>query len=206
MGRSASTLCGFCPILWVVLTSDGRVNAAMRTSRSSGFGRRRHTVALAGAVALLAALGGPVAKAAPGTLDRISIPDAGGERNVLPTGSSLQCNAQNAGKCTKRAVAADTASNKIRVVFASGANNIVPNDNNGHSDIFVTTLTPSATAGAAPTIDSVERIDLGPGGVEANGESQGPSISPNGQWVSFDSLASNLVNGDNNAANDVFAY
>ena len=35
----------------------------MRTSRSSGFGRRRHTVALAGAVALLAALGGPVAKA-----------------------------------------------------------------------------------------------------------------------------------------------
>jgi len=177
----------------------------MRTSRSSGFGRRRHVASLAGAVALIAALGGPVAKAAPGTLDRISIPDAGGERNVLPTGSSLQCNAQNAGKCTKRAVALDTANNKIRVAWASAANNLVPNDNNGKTDIFLTTLTPSA-AGAPPTIDSVERINIGPGGVEANGESQGPSISPNGQWVSFDSLASNLVNNDNNSANDVFTY
>ncbi|HEV7862243.1 MAG TPA: hypothetical protein VGR20_06060 [Acidimicrobiia bacterium] len=136
----------------------------------------------------------------------MSIPDGGGERNVLPTGSSLQCNSQNAGKCTKRAVAVDTAANKIRVVFSAAANNVVPNDNNQHSDIFLTTLSPSATPGAAPTIDSVERINLGPSGVEANGESQGPSISPNGQWVSFDSLASNLVNGDNNAANDVFAY
>src|SRR5437879_703883 len=174
----------------------------MRRSRSSQLG------VLVGGVALVAGLWGPVARgaAAPGTIDRISIPDAGGERNVLPTGSSLQCNAQNAGKCTKRAVAVDTANNKIRVVFAAAANNIVPNDNNGHSDIFLTTLTPSATAGASPTIDSVERINLGAGGAEANGESQGPSISPNGQWVSFDSLASNLVNGDNNAANDVFAY
>ncbi|HEV8628040.1 MAG TPA: hypothetical protein VG034_26700 [Acidimicrobiia bacterium] len=156
-------------------------------------------------MALVAGLGGVVAQAAPGTLDRISIPDAGGERNVLPTGSSLQCNAQNAGKCTKRAVAVDTANNKIRVAWASAANNLVPNDNNGKTDIFLTTLTPSA-AGAPPTIDSVERINIGPGGVEANGESQGPSISPNGQWVSFDSLASNLVNNDNNSANDVFTY
>ncbi|MDQ1501397.1 MAG: hypothetical protein QOI86_4737 [Actinomycetota bacterium] len=170
--------------------------------------RSPRSIALASALALVAGAWGLTAQGAPapGTIDRISVPDGGGERNVLPTGSSLQCNAQNAGKCTKRAVAVDTANNKIRVVFASAANNLVPNDNNGHSDIFVTTLTPSATAGAAPTIDSVERINLGPGGVEGNGESQGPSISPNGQWVSFDSLASNLVNGDNNAANDVFAY
>jgi Tol biopolymer transport system component len=179
----------------------------MRTPWSPGLGRRRHnTLALAGAVALVGALGGwPVANAGPGTLDRISIPEGGGERNVLPTGSSLVCNAQNAGKCTKRVVAVDTASNKIRVAWASAANNLVPNDNNGKTDIFLTTLTPSA-AGAPPTIDSVERINIGPAGVEANAESGGPSISPNGQWVSFDSLASNLVNNDNNSANDVFAY
>jgi hypothetical protein len=180
----------------------------MRRSRSSGFGHRPRPVGLVAALALIVAFWAPIAKAAPapGTIDRVSVPDGGGERNVLPTGSSLQCNSQNAGKCTKRAVAVDSANNKVRVVFAAAANNIVPNDNNGHADIFLTTLTPSATAGAAPTIDSVQRINLGPGGVEANGESQGPSISPNGQWVSFDSLASNLVNGDNNAANDVFAY
>src|SRR3954453_16492545 len=144
----------------------------MRRSRSSQLGL------LVGGLALVAGLAGPAAQGAPapGTIDRVSIPDGGGERNVLPTGSSLQCNAQNAGKCTKRAVAVDTAGNKIRVVFASAANNLVPNDNNGHSDIFLTTLTPSATAGAPPTIDSVERINIGPGGVEGNGESQGPSI------------------------------
>ncbi|HVW31228.1 MAG TPA: hypothetical protein VHL53_01705 [Acidimicrobiia bacterium] len=180
----------------------------MRRSRLSFSRRGPRRAALASALALLAGIWSPLAQGAPaaGTIDRISVPDGGGERNVLPTGSSLQCNAQNAGKCTKRTVAVDTANNKVRVVWASAANNIVPNDNNGHTDIFLTTLTPSATAGAAPTIDSVERINIGPGGVEANGESQGPSISPNGQWVSFDSLASNLVNGDNNSANDVFAY
>src|SRR5437870_11547544 len=182
----------------------------MTRSRSSRFGRRRRAVGLVSALALVGGFWfcGPTAHGAPapGTIDRVSIPDGGGERNVLPTGSSLQCNAQNAGKCTKRTVAVDSANNKVRVVFAAAANNLVPNDNNGHSDIFLTTLTPSATAGAPPTIDSVERINIGPGGVEANGESQGASISPNGQWVSFDSVASNLVNGDNNAANDVFAY
>jgi len=167
--------------------------------------RSRSSLALGCALALLAGFFGLDAHAAPGTIDRVSIPDGGGERNVLPTGSSLQCNPQNAGKCTKRVVAVDTANNKIRVAWASAANNIVPNDNNGHTDIFLTTLTPSA-AGAPPTIDSIERINIGPGGVEANGESQGPSISPNGQWVSFDSLASNLVGGDQNSANDVFAY
>jgi Tol biopolymer transport system component len=94
---------------------------------------------------------------------------------------------------------------KLRVVYSGAANNIVPNDNNGKSDIFMTTLVPGA-AGTAPTIESVERINLGPGGVEANGDSQGASLSPNGMWVSFDSMANNLVPGDNNAANDVFAY
>jgi Tol biopolymer transport system component/ribosomal protein L24E len=174
-------------------------------SRSSAL--RRRPVAVGSALALVASLSTMAAEAAPagGTIERVSVPDGGGERNVLPTGSSLQCNAQNAGKCTKRTVAVDTAGNKIRVVWASAANNLVPNDNNGHSDIFLTTLTPGA-AGAPPTIDSVERINIGPGGVEANGESQGPSISPNGQWISFDSQASNLVGGDNNSANDVFVY
>src|SRR5256714_11823728 len=97
---------------------------------------RRSRFALASAVALVAGLSGPVAHGAPapGTIDRVSVPDGGGERNVLPTGSSLQCNAQNAGKCTKRAVAYDAAANKVRVVFAAAANNIVPNDNNGHTD------------------------------------------------------------------------
>src|SRR5256885_488903 len=136
----------------------------MRRSRSSQLG------VLVGGVALVAGLWGPVARgaAAPGTIDRISVPDGGGERNVLPTGSSLQCNAQNAGKCTKRTVAFDATGNKVRVVFAAAANNLVPNDNNGHTDIFLTTLTPSATAGAAPPIASGERTNIGAPGADGN--------------------------------------
>src|SRR5947209_3593565 len=116
----------------------------MRRSRSSQLG------ILGVGVALIAGLFGPAAQGAPapGTIDRVSVPDGGGERNVLPTGSSLQCNAQNAGKCTKRAVAYDAAANKVRVVFAAAANNLVANDNNGHTDIFLTTLSPPASAGA----------------------------------------------------------
>jgi hypothetical protein len=157
----------------------------MMGSRPVRLGHPRRAVGLVSALALVAALSGPTAHGtpAPGTIDRVSVPDGGGERNVLPTGSSLQCNAQNAGRCTKRTVAVDSANNKIRVVFAAAANNLVPNDANGRSDIFLTTLSPSATAGAPPTIDSIERINIGLGGVEASGESQGPSISPNGQWV-----------------------
>jgi len=156
---------------------------------------------------LVAGLSGPMARgAAPGTIDRISIPDGGGERNVLPTGSSLQCNAQNAGKCTKRAVAVDTANNKIRVVFAAAANNLVPNDNNGHSDIFLTTLTPAAAAGAAPTIDSVERSTSARGAsrptARARVRRSAPTVSgsPSTRWLRTSSMATN------NSANDVFAY
>ena len=178
----------------------------MRRSRSSGFGRRPRSVGLVSALALVAGSWAVQAAPASGAVERVSVPDGGGERNVLPTGASLQCNAQNAGKCTKRAVAVDTANGRLRVVYAAAANNIVPNDNNGKADIFLTSMTPSTTPGAAPTIDSVERINIGPAGVEANGDSQGPSLSPNGQWVSFDSTASNLVPNDNNGANDVFTY
>ena len=88
----------------------------MRRSRSSGFGHGPRPVGLAAALALVVGFWGPIATAAPapGTIDRVSVPDGGGERNVLPTGSSLQCNAQNAGKCTKRAVAVDTANGHAR--------------------------------------------------------------------------------------------
>jgi Tol biopolymer transport system component len=65
----------------------------------------------------------------------------------------------------------------------------------------------AADPGISPAVVSTVRISVGPGGAEGNGDSFGPSISPDGHWVSFESSASNLAPGDaNGPTTDVFVY
>ncbi len=72
------------------------------------------------------------------------------------------------------------------VVFSSGATNLVPGDTNGMRDVFVRNTRTGVTT----------RADLGPGGVQANGDSFGPvAISGDGRFVAFESDSSNLVAG-----------
>jgi Tol biopolymer transport system component len=47
-------------------------------------------------------------------------------------------------------------------------------------------------------------VSLGPGGVQANGESSRPALSADGRFVAFDSEADNLVSGDTNGTTDIF--
>lgn len=82
------------------------------------------------------------------------------------------------------------------VAFASAAANLVTNDNNGTTDVFLrdrgltnTTLVSATSAGAA-----------------GNGASRNAVISSDGRFVAFESDASDLVAGDNNGATDVFIY
>jgi hypothetical protein len=51
-----------------------------------------------------------------------------------------------------------------------------------------------------------ERVSVGPGGVQANGESFGPALSADGRFVAFISWASNLVPGDTNGVTDIFVH
>jgi len=74
------------------------------------------------------------------------------------------------------------------VAFESDASNLVPNDTNGVSDIFVFDRQTGGT----------RRASLAPGGKEANGPSHRPSLSADGKWVAFDSEASNLIPNDRN--------
>ncbi len=67
-----------------------------------------------------------------------------------------------------------------RMVFASAANNLVPNDTNDKQDIFI--RYPDGT---------LDRI-VGPGGVEPNGDSYDPQISADGRYVVFRTYATNL--------------
>ena len=78
--------------------------------------------------------------------------------------------------------------------FTSLASNLVPDDRNGVSDVFVHDLLTGATI----------RVSVSGGGEEANAASVVSGISADGSVVAFTSLADNLVTGDTNGRRDVF--
>ena len=82
------------------------------------------------------------------------------------------------------------------VAFDSMAGNLVTGDTNGYSDIFVHDRQTGLT----------QRVSLTSGGVQGNNHSYRPSISSDGRYVAFDSLASNLVTGDTNGYSDIFVH
>jgi Tol biopolymer transport system component len=80
------------------------------------------------------------------------------------------------------------------VAFESLAWNLVPEDVNGASDIFVRDLVAGTT-----TLVSTNEL-----GVQGDKESNTPAVSADGGFVAFDSSATNLVAGDGNGAGDIF--
>lgn len=90
--------------------------------------------------------------------------------------------------------APDVSSDGRYVCFQSLASNLVPNDTNGLSDIFVKDLQTKL----------IERVSVSTNGVQTNSNSFNPRISNDGRYVVFSSYASNLVPGDTNGAQDIF--
>ncbi|MDH5219110.1 MAG: hypothetical protein OEX19_15510, partial [Gammaproteobacteria bacterium] len=82
------------------------------------------------------------------------------------------------------------------IAFVSVATNLIANDTNGVSDIFVKDLQSG----------SIERISVSTGGLQANAGSIKPSISADGRYVAFASAASNLVSGDTNGQYDIYVH
>ena len=80
------------------------------------------------------------------------------------------------------------------VVFGSFDSNLVANDNNGTNDIFVRDLVMGTT----------ELVSIADDGSQANSFSAYPSISANGRYVSFNSMATNLVAGGTPQALAIF--
>ena len=80
------------------------------------------------------------------------------------------------------------------VAFWSGANNLVPGDDNGVNDVFVRDLRTNTTV----------RASVDTGGDDANGESFFPSISADGRYVAFASAATDLGPADGSAADDIY--
>lgn len=82
------------------------------------------------------------------------------------------------------------------VVFSSEATNLVPGDTNGFEDIFVHDRQTAKTT----------RVNVSSTGTQANDWSFGGSISADGRYVAFGSLATSLVPGDVTFSTDVFLH
>lgn len=80
------------------------------------------------------------------------------------------------------------------VGFSSSANDLVAGDSNGFDDIFIRDR----------QLGTTERVNLHSNGSESNGFSHSPTISAGGRYVSFLSMANNLVDNDTNGFDDVF--
>jgi Tol biopolymer transport system component len=82
------------------------------------------------------------------------------------------------------------------IAFQSYASNLVANDTNGCSDVFVRDRETGETT----------RVSVSSSGAEGNLYSGEPAISPDGRFVAFVSEATNLVAGDTNGVADVFVH
>lgn len=115
-------------------------------------------------------------------LDRVS----GGTQIISRSSSGVQGN----GDCNRAVVSGDGR----YVAFDSMASNLVANDTNQASDVFVYDRQLNTTA----------RVSIGSAGAQANGSSGYPVISHDGRFVAYDSVATNLTASDTNGAYDVF--
>ncbi len=80
------------------------------------------------------------------------------------------------------------------VVFQSDASDLVGNDSNGQTDIYVRDL----------LTGTIERVSVSTDGDQGTLPSSSPAISADGRVVSFESSATQLVEGDTNRKADVF--
>ncbi|MEM6363212.1 MAG: FG-GAP-like repeat-containing protein [Planctomycetota bacterium] len=81
-----------------------------------------------------------------------------------------------------------------RIAFQSYARNLVDDDFWGNADIFVKDMDTGA----------ISRVSTNSDGEEANYHSVSPAISGDGNFVVFESYASNLVSTDTNGRSDIF--
>lgn len=137
----------------------------------------------AGALAIVLALGlgmmssESYAYPRPGTIERLSVAAGGAEADQS---SSTPTFSDDAGY----------------VAFSSDASNLVADDTNGKSDVFVQDR----------VTKSIVRVSVTSQGAQATSGSGNPVISGDGRYVAFESGASDLVPEDTNGKIDVFLH
>ena len=102
--------------------------------------------------------------------------------------------ASDGGQSDNGSYAPVFSSDGTKVAFYSDADNLVPGDTNGSTDIFVKNLSTGV----------ITLVSTSASGAQADGSSSAPVFSPDGTMVAFYSAADNLIVGDTNGATDVF--
>ncbi|MGH2685292.1 MAG: TolB family protein, partial [Actinomycetota bacterium] len=110
-----------------------------------------------------------------GTTTRVSVDADGGDPNGFSREATISADGRH-------------------VAFTSGASDLVAGDGNGEFDVFVRDLVAGTTTRAS--------VDLLGG--DSDWDSNTDSLSGDGRYVAFTSIATDLVVGDGNAAPDVF--
>jgi Tol biopolymer transport system component len=139
----------------------------------------RVTVLLLG-LGALSATALPVARAAPGTTERVSVASDGTQANNISG---------------RRGAPAASADGQV-VVFDSLASNLVPGDTNAFDDIFVRDRATGTT----------QRVSVSSTAAQGDNISSSPAVSGDGRVVAFVSNATNLVPGDTNGVRDIFVH
>jgi hypothetical protein len=109
--------------------------------------------------------------------ERVSLTSSGAEAKAFSSSSSISADGRF-------------------VAFQVNGGGLVPRDSNGVADIYVRDRRKQTTT----------RVSLSSTGVQGNRASTVASISANGRFVVFGSLAGNLVPGDTNGTSDVFIH
>lgn len=132
--------------------------------------------------------------AAAGVRQAVVASNGGGARSFVVVSRNLATGALGNGDSTHLRLTPDGRWG----VFESTASNLVEGDSNGVADVFRFELNESRTA-----LLRLERVSTSRYGVEGNGPSRRPSVCDNGQYVAFDTEATNLIELDRNGRRDV---
>jgi len=126
---------------------------------------------------LAVAIGTAMPAWAQGTTERVSVSTGGGQSNHNSSDAALSADGRFVG-------------------FVSNASNLVPVDTNDTADAFVRDRRTGIT----------QRVSVSTGGGQGDSFSDDLSLSADGRFVAFQSIASNLVPGDTNGRDDIFVH
>ncbi len=112
-----------------------------------------------------------------GTTTRVSVATGGGEGNA-------------------RSIEPSVSADGRYVTYWTEATNLVAGDTNGVRDVMLHDRQSGTTS----------RVSVSSAAVQGNGNSQSASISADGRYIAYQSMATNLVSGDTNSSADIFVY
>lgn len=119
--------------------------------------------------------------------------------DLAPDGTQANegvCGSACSGVPTLATAGPSVSQNGQFVAFASDSTNLVTNQTNGVSNIFVrsTCLVTTTTTSSTTCTPNTLQISQAPNGTDSNGPSSEPSLDSAGAHVAYTSTASNLVN------------